>query len=85
MVGFLAAFGLLVAGTIGAPAWLIPFGALALVDRSWHAKLAYRGRFSIALADNILPYATLMCVLQAGITAVAAYGLGRILGVTLVG
>jgi hypothetical protein len=85
MVGFVVALGLLTAGFGAAPAWFIPVGALFLVDRSWHAQHAYRGRFSITLADNILPYATLMCVLQAGITASAAYGLGRILGAALVG
>jgi hypothetical protein len=85
MIAFLTGLGLLAAGLGGWPLWLLPVGALFLVDRSWHAKLAYRQRYTGAIAANNLPYATTMCVLQAGLTAVATYGLGRILGTTLVG
>jgi hypothetical protein len=80
MIAYIGGTGILVAGLAGLPPWLIPIGALFLVDRSWHAQLAYRGRFSGALADNVLPYATLMCVLQAGLTASAIFTLGRMLG-----
>ncbi len=85
MISYIAGLGLLAAGIGSWPLWLVPVGALFLVDRSWHAKLAYRQRFRGTLAAHILPYATTMCVLQAGLTAVAAYGLGRVLGATLVG
>jgi hypothetical protein len=85
MIAYIAGLGILAAGLGGWPLWLIPVGALFLVDRSWHAQLTYRRRFSGSLASEVLPYATLMCVLQAGLTAVAAYGLGSILGATLVG
>lgn len=85
MLAYIVGLGILAAGSVGLPLWLVPIGALFMVDRSWHAQLAYRGRFSGALADNVLPYATLMCVLQAGLTASAAYTLGKILGLALVG
>ena len=85
MITYIVGLGLLAAGIGGQPIWLIPVAALFLVDRSWHAKLAYRQRFSGSRADNVLPYATLMCVLQASVTAAAAYGLGKVLGVALVG
>jgi hypothetical protein len=85
MIACLAGLAILAAGLGGWPLWLVPVAALFLVDRSWHAKLAYRQRYTGTMAANILPYATTMCVLQAGLTAAATYGLGRILGTTLVG
>jgi hypothetical protein len=85
MIATVAGLGLLAAGIGGWPIWLVPLAALCLVDRSWHAKLAYRQRYSGTMAAQILPYATTMCVLQAGLTAAATYVLGRVLGAALVG
>jgi hypothetical protein len=84
MIATIAGLGLLAAGIGGWSLWLVPVAALLLVDRSWHAKLAYRQRFTGTMATHNLPYATTMCVLQAGLTAAATYGLGRILGAALV-
>jgi hypothetical protein len=85
MIAYIAGLGIFAAGIVGLPLWLIPVGALFLVDRSWHAKITYRQRYSGPVADDVLPYATAMCVLQAGLTAAAAYGLGKVLGAALVG
>jgi hypothetical protein len=85
MVSFVSSIVLVVVGFVGGAWWAVPVGALFLVDRSWHAQLAYRRSLEVSVADDVLPYATMMCVLQAGLTATAAFGLGRFLGVALAG
>ena len=85
MTAILTILAIFAAGYAGTSWWLAPIGALFLVDRSWHAQLAYRGRFSGAGASDVLPYATSMCVLQAGLTAAGTFALGSILGSSLAG
>jgi hypothetical protein len=76
---------LFMTGAAGGSGWIIPLGALFMLDRSWHAQHAYRQQFSVALADEILPYATMMSALQAGAMAAAAFGLGRLVGLVVAG
>jgi hypothetical protein len=67
------------AGFTGWPWWTVLMGTLLLLDRTWHAQHAYRRRFSMATATDVLAYATVMSVLQASLTATAVFGLGRLL------
>jgi hypothetical protein len=85
MLTALSSLGMFVAGAVGGSWWIMPLGALLLLDRSWHAQHDYRQQFSQALADDVLPYATLMSVLQAAATAAGAFGMGRLVGLVLAG
>jgi hypothetical protein len=73
------------AGAVGGGWWIMPLGALLVLHRSWHAQHDYRQQFSLALADDVLPYATLMSMLQAAATAAGAFAMGRLIGLVLAG
>jgi hypothetical protein len=85
MLTALASIVVFVTGVSGGSWWVIPLGTLFLLDRSWHAQHDYRKRFAPSLADDVLPFATMMAVLQAACTALGAFGMGRVAGLVLAG